>query len=88
MHLRQQSYVSVSRTVFKIHPCQTYLFVALLLPLGDQVAVGVAIFEQPVVQRFADGFFLVIQIVYVPGACRWRQHIVRRVRTAVKVQGQ
>lgn len=47
------------------HDHSTHLLVALLLPLGDQHRVGVVVLEQPVVQRLADGFFLVVQIVDV-----------------------
>lgn len=43
----------------------TNLFVALLLPLCDQHGIRVAILQQPVVKLLADGFFLVVQIIYV-----------------------
>ena len=46
-----------------------YLFVALLLPLCDQVLVGVVVFQQPLVQLFRNGFFLVVEVVDVFGAC-------------------
>jgi hypothetical protein len=47
------------------HFSATHLLIALLLPLGDQHRIGVVVLEQPVVQRLADGFFLVVQVVDV-----------------------
>jgi hypothetical protein len=44
-----------------------YLFVALLLPLCDQVLVGIVVLQQPLVQLFRDGFFLVVEVVDVLG---------------------
>ena len=46
-----------------------YLFVALLFPLCDQVLVGVVVLQQPLVQLFRNGFFLVVEVVDVFGAC-------------------
>lgn len=52
-----------------LHAAQTaQFFVALLLPLGDQVGVGVAVLEQPVVQLLGDGLAGVVQVVDVAGA--------------------
>ena len=44
------------------------LLVALFLPLGDEVSVGVGVFEEPVVELFADGGFFVVEVVDVAGA--------------------
>lgn len=49
------------------------LFVTLFLPLGDQVGVGVVIFEQPAVERFRDGFFLVIELVNISRPCHTKK---------------
>jgi hypothetical protein len=43
-----------------------YLLVALFLPFGDEIGVSIAILEQPVVERFTDGLFLVVEIVDIP----------------------
>jgi hypothetical protein len=43
----------------------THLLIALLLPLGDQVCIGVVVLQQPVIQLLADRFFLVVEIVDV-----------------------
>lgn len=40
----------------------------MLLPLGDEYGVGVAVLEQPVVQGAADGLLLVVELVDVAGA--------------------
>jgi hypothetical protein len=45
-----------------------YLFVALLLPLRDQVLVGIIVLQQPLVKLLGDGFFLVVEVVDVFGA--------------------
>lgn len=45
---------------------KTYLLVALLLPLGDQHGVRIAVLEEPVVELLADGLLLVVELVYVP----------------------
>ena len=45
-----------------------YLFVALLLPLCDQVLVGIVVLQQPLIQLFRDGFFFVVEVVDVFGA--------------------
>ena len=45
------------------------LLVALLLPLGDQVPICVAVLQQPVVELLGYRFFLVVQIVDVLRAC-------------------
>ena len=42
------------------------LLVPWLLPLGNQVGVGVALLEQPVVQLARDGLALVKEVVDVP----------------------
>lgn len=49
-------------------PQATKFLVPLLLPLGDQVGVGVAVLEEPIVELFADGLALVVQVVDVPRA--------------------
>lgn len=41
------------------------LLIALLLPLGDEIAVRVAVLQQPVVERFGNGLFLVVEVVDV-----------------------
>ena len=41
------------------------LLVALLLPLGDEIAVRVSVLQQPVVERLGDGLFLVVEVVDV-----------------------
>lgn len=46
----------------------THLLVSLLLPLGDEDRVCVAVLEQPVVQWFADGLFLVVELVDIAAA--------------------
>lgn len=47
----------------------TYLLIALLFPLRDQVRIGVLVLEQPLIQLLADRLLLVVQIVNVPRAC-------------------
>jgi hypothetical protein len=47
---------------------QAYLLVARFLPLCDEHRVGVVVFEQPVVQRLGNGFFLVVQVIDVAGS--------------------
>lgn len=47
---------------------RTYLLVSLLLPLGNEHGIGVAVLEQPVVQLLANGLFLVVQLVDVAAA--------------------
>jgi len=37
-----------------------YLLVALLLPLCDQVRIGIAVLEEPLVQLLRDGFLIVV----------------------------
>lgn len=55
--------------LFCLHtPQTTQLLVPLLLPLGDQIPVRVPVLEQPLVQRLADGFARVVQVVDVAGA--------------------
>lgn len=44
----------------------------MFFPFGDEVAVGVAVFEEPVVEGFGDGFFFVVEVVDVFGACEVR----------------
>lgn len=46
-------------------PRATQLLITLLLPLGDQHGVGIAVFEQIVVKLLADGFFRVVEVVDV-----------------------
>lgn len=43
----------------------TYLLVALLLPLGDQHGIRIAVLEQIVVELLADGLLLVVEVVDV-----------------------
>jgi hypothetical protein len=43
----------------------THLLIPLLLPLGDQVCIGIVVFQQPVVELLADRFFLIVEIVDV-----------------------
>jgi hypothetical protein len=50
-------------------PQAAQLLVALLLPFRDQIRVRIAVLQQPVVQLLADGFFLVVEVVDVAGAC-------------------
>jgi hypothetical protein len=47
-----------------------HLLITLLLPLGDQISIGIPVLQQPVVELFADGFFLVVQVVDVSGSYR------------------
>lgn len=44
------------------------LFIALLLPFRNQIAVGVAILEKPIIELLGDGFLLVIEIIDVSRA--------------------
>lgn len=55
----------------------THLLIALLLPLRDQIRIRVAIFQQPVVESLADGFFLVVEVVDISRACADRNSVVR-----------
>jgi hypothetical protein len=64
-HSCQESIQSAFNLTPSVHVTVAHLFIALLLPLGDQHRIGVVVLEQPVVQRLADGFFLVVQVVYV-----------------------
>lgn len=75
MQRRQQSF-KVSTSVKNQEPSakaprrrkglKSYLLVPLFLPFGDQIAIRVAILEQPVVKWFADRFFFVVEVVDVP----------------------
>lgn len=47
----------------------TYLLIALLLPLRDEVGISVIILQKPFVQFLADGFLLVVEVVDISGAC-------------------
>ena len=73
MQRRQHSYVpSSARELLCRRRRQkktTDLLVALLLPLGDQIRVRVAVLQQPVVELLADGFLLVVEVVDVPRTC-------------------
>ncbi len=54
-----------------LHASQTTkLLIALLLPLGDEIAVGVVVLQQPVVEGFRDGFLFVVEVVDIPRSCR------------------
>lgn len=44
---------------------QAYLFVALLLPLRNQLGVCVTVLQQPLVKLPTDGLLLVVHFVYV-----------------------
>ncbi len=52
--------------LLSLHATQAAEFlVSLFLPLGNQHRIGIAVFEQPVVQLLADRFLLVVQLVDV-----------------------
>jgi hypothetical protein len=54
--------------LFRLHASQTaQLLVALFLPLGDQRGVCVVVLQQPLVEGFGDGGFLVVEVVDVAG---------------------
>lgn len=46
----------------------TQLLIALLFPLCDQVGIGIAVLQQPVVKRFGDCLALVVEVVDVAAA--------------------
>lgn len=63
-HRRQQSFSSVKKSNesqwnFLLIE-QTNLLVALLLPFRDEHRISISILQQPVVQLFANGLFLVV----------------------------
>jgi hypothetical protein len=51
-------------------PQTAQLLIALLLPLGDKVAIGVVVLQQPVVELLRDGFFLIVKVVDISRACQ------------------
>jgi len=44
----------------------TQLLISLFLPFRDQICIGVAVLEEPVVECFRDGFFVIVEVVDVP----------------------
>ena len=46
----------------------THLLVPLLLPLRNQIAVRIAVLQQPVIQLLADGFLLIVEIIDISRA--------------------
>lgn len=60
---------SVKVILLGLYAAQTaQLLVALLLPLGDEVRVAVAVLQQPVVEVLAYGLLVVVEVVDVTGA--------------------
>lgn len=52
----------------------THLFVSLLLPLGNQTAVRVAVLQKPVVELLGYGLFVIEKLVDVPAPCTHPRH--------------
>lgn len=47
---------------------EQYLLIPLLLPLGNQVCIRIAVFQKPVVELFRYSFLLVVQVIYISRA--------------------
>lgn len=65
--------------LLRLDTSQTAQFlVALLLPLRDQVGIGVAVLQQPIVKLLRYGFLLVIEVIDIPRA--WGKRLIQYVK--------